>query len=482
MKVLIACENASMRMSGETLIPLYYFRAMRQRDIDAHLLTHERTRAELRAAFDDEAFSRIHFIPDTAAQRALWAVGRRLNERVRGLIVDQAIHLSTQLRARRLARRLVREHGIDVVFEPAPISPKGISCMFGLGAPVVVGPLCGGLEFPPGFRFMDSGCSRLCVRAARAVSPIAHRLLPGKTHAAAILVGNPRTVASLPRGCRGQVHEVVESGVDLRLFEPQPPRDIPPGRPARFAYFARFVDWKGIEYLVEAFARLLTHTRAELELIGDGELYEATRAQVERLGIEEHVRFHGRLSLTEAQRILQSCDAYVAPSLRECGGCALLEAMAMGMPIIATDWAGPAEFLGDDGGAILVDPASPGVFVAGLEDAMRRLATEPDLRRHLSYAAQARVRTRFYDWDSKADRVIEILRHTAAAHRRSGLTSGTATLTPPAPRPPQAPPPPHGGPPPPPPPAAAPSARPPAHPTARTSSGAPAAAAGPPRP
>lgn len=410
MRVLIVCESASMRMSGETALPVYYFTRMRERGVRAMLVTHARTRDELRAAFDDEAFADVHFVEDSGPQRALWALGQRAPERVRGLVIDQLIHLSTQRRARRLAKRLVAEHAVDVVFEPAPISPRGVSCMYGLGAPVVVGPLCGGLAFPPGFRFMDGPGSRLGVWVGRALTPIVHRLFPGKLHAAAVIVGSERTARALPGGIRGAVHEVVESGVDLRVWKPIGPRERAPGEPVRFVYFARFVDWKGIEFLVEAFARVAARTPAVLELIGDGELYDATLGQVDRLGMEEHVRFHGRLGLREAEAIVRSCDVYMAPSLRECGGCALLEAMALGLPIVAANWAGPAEFLSDGGGAVLVEPSSRDGFIDGLTNAMLKLAESPELRKELGAAAAARVRTRYFDWDSKVDRVLEILR------------------------------------------------------------------------
>jgi glycosyltransferase involved in cell wall biosynthesis len=408
MRVLIACENASMRMSGETLLPLFYFRKMRKRGVDVHLVTHARCRAELAETLEPEAFERVHFIEDSPSQKALWQTFSGVPERVRALLLDQAIHLSTQLRARSLVKRLVAEHAIDIVFEPAPISPKGISCMYDVGAKVVVGPLCGGLDFPPAFKYMDALHTRVSVALGRMVSPLFHKMFPGKIHADGVLVGNPRTAKVLPEGCRGVVHEVVESGVDLELWQPFE-RPLPePGQPLRFGFMARFVDWKGIEFLVEAFASVVKRApAAKLELIGDGELFEATKAQVARLGIGASVHFHGRLPLERAELLIRECDVYMAPALRECGGCALLECMAIALPIISCNWAGPAEYLGG-GCGLLVDPTSRQGFIDGLADAMIELANSPAKRRQLGAAASARVRSGYYDWDSKTDRVLEI--------------------------------------------------------------------------
>lgn len=412
MKVLITSENASMRMSGETLLPLYYFHKMRQRGVEVFLVTHARCRDELKETFDPDAYSRVHFIEDSNSQKALWQAFSGVPERIRALLLDQAIHLSTQLRARSLVKDLVAQHGIDIVFEPAPISPKGISCMYDVGAPVVVGPLCGGMEFPDPFKYMDGLSTRVGVAAGRYVSPLFHRLLPGKLHAAAVLVGNQRTARVLPEGIRGPVHEVVESGVDLDLWQPFERPAPQPGQPLRYVFMARFVDWKGIEFLVEAFAKLVQRASArglpvKLELIGDGELFDATKAQVSRLGIDASVHFYGRVPLQRAEEIIRSCDVYMAPALRECGGCALLECMAIAMPIISCNWAGPAEYLGG-GCGLLVDPTSRQGFIDGLADAMMQLAESPELRRKLGAAASHRVRNGLYDWDSKTDRVLEI--------------------------------------------------------------------------
>lgn len=412
MRVLITSENASMRMSGETLLPLFYFNKMRQRGVEVHLVTHARCRDELRETFDADDYARVHFIEDSPPQKALWQAFSGVPERIRALLLDQAIHLSTQVRARALVKQLVSRHGIDIVFEPAPISPKGISCMYDVGAPVVVGPLCGGMEFPPAFKYMDGLSTRVGVSLGRMASPLFHRLLPGKLNAAAVLVGNQRTARVLPEGIRGPVHEVVESGVDLDLWQPFERPAPEPGQPLRFVFMARFVDWKGIEFLVDAFAQV-TKRAAErripvkLELIGDGELFEATKAQVSRLGIDSAVHFHGRVPLQRAEEIIRSCDVYMAPALRECGGCALLECMAIAMPIISCNWAGPAEYLGG-GCGLLVEPTSRDAFVNGLADAMIKLAESPELRRELGAAASHRVRNGLYDWDNKTDRVLEI--------------------------------------------------------------------------
>lgn len=411
MRIVVVTENASMRMSGETALALYYFRFMRRRGHDVHLVCHARCRDELRASFDAESFARMHFVEDSAFQHWLWRAFEGAPERLRGLLLGQLIHLLTQRRARRVVKELVKSHGMEIVYEPAPISPKGLSCMYDVRAPVVVGPFCGGLEFPEAFRYMDPWHAKLGVLLGRLVAPVLHRLYPGKLHADSIIASNERSRRALPGGCRGKPYTLIESGVDLSLWQPRARPERAPGEPIRFVYFARFVDWKGIEFLVEAFPEVLRHAPAVLELMGDGELYDRTVAQVARLGIGEHVNFHGRVPLEVGEEVIRGCDVYMAPSLRECGGLALLEAMALGIPVISVNWAGPAEYL-DESCGILVEPSSPEAFVSGLSEAMIRLAESPELRLRLGEGGTRRVRTRCFDWDAKTDRVLEILRET----------------------------------------------------------------------
>ncbi len=88
----------------------------------------------------------------------------------------------------------------------------------------------------------------------------------------------------------------------------------------------------------------------------------------------------------------------------------VLEAMAMGLPVIATNWGGPRDYV-DSGCGILIEPASREALVNGLTDAMLKLAQSPDLRQRMGRAGQERVMKHF-DWERKLDRIIEIYQQT----------------------------------------------------------------------
>jgi len=419
LRVVLVAENVSRKMGGESGKNLYYFHLFQERGIDLQVVCHARVRDELRQEFpQDKDFHKFHFIEDNWLQKTIWRIGKLFHYRIEDLIFLQVVHWITQIRARKLVKELIKEKDIDIVFQPSPITPKGLNFMYNLGVPVVLGPLAGGVDFPPAFRYLDSKFAVVSVTLGRLFSNILHGFVPGKLKAETLIVANPLTQKSLPNGCQGKIYQVIECGVDLDIWQPREQPDINPEKPVSFVYLGRFVDWKGIAFLIDAFKQVTEKTNAVLELVGDGELRQDLEQQVAELGLENNVNFRGWMKREQASKLLCECDVFVMPSLREAGGNAVLEAMALGLPVIATKWAGPANTLHPDCG-IWVEPTSIEAFVDGFAQAMIKLANSPELRRQMGEAGPQRVRTNYFDWDSKVDRIIEIFYETLSRQPES---------------------------------------------------------------
>jgi glycosyltransferase involved in cell wall biosynthesis len=131
------------------------------------------------------------------------------------------------------------------------------------------------------------------------------------------------------------------------------------------------------------------------------------------MDLDDAVTFTGWLARPEVADRMRRADVFVMPSLCDCGGSVVLEAMVAGLPVIATRWGGPADYLEDQCG-LLVDPDSSEGFVAGLAEAMLRLVRSPELRAELARNARRRV-TQDFDWDRKIDRLLEIYQQFAAS-------------------------------------------------------------------
>jgi glycosyltransferase involved in cell wall biosynthesis len=112
--------------------------------------------------------------------------------------------------------------------------------------------------------------------------------------------------------------------------------------------------------------------------------------------------------------ILANSDVFVMPSLRESCGNSVLEAMAMGLPVVVADWGGPGLIV-DASCGMKVAPDSPAALVAGLAEAMATLVADPELRQRLGQAGRSRIRSQHFDWDTKIDYLMGVFERVAYA-------------------------------------------------------------------
>ncbi len=409
MRIVIVAQNASTKFGGESLLPVNYFRILRSRQIETWLVVHGRTQTELEALFPEDR-DRMHFVPDTWVHRLLNNCGRFIPARVNEFTFGLLSHLYTQVLQRRIVRRLVSEHQIDVVHEPTPVSATVPSLMFGLGVPVVIGPMNTSVKFPLAFRSRQNPTIDILIAIGYQFVDFFNRVFPGKIKAETVLVANDRTKQALPTGVQGKIIELVENGVDFSVWRSDSTASKEPNKQVHFVFLGRLADWKGVDLLLEAFATVATQTDAVLEIIGDGDMRGELEAQTARLGLDSSVVFSGWLSQDQCALKMKQADSMVFPSLREPGGAVVMEAMAVGLPVIATNWGGPADYL-DSTCGILVEPASKEGFIKGMSDAMLKLAQSPELRQSMGQAGWERVRQHF-DWERKVDRMIEIYQQT----------------------------------------------------------------------
>ena len=404
MHVILVADNASARFGGEAFIPLNYFRLLLAREVDVRLVVHARVRAELVELFPDHS-DRLHFVEDIWLHKALFRLGTFLPRRLADATTGLLLHLTTQLVQRKIVQNLAKKLAVDVIHQPIPVSPKTPSCLYGIGVPVVIGPLNGGMKYPPAFQKEHGLVAGAAMALGRAISNVFNLVIPGKRLASLMLVANPRTRAALPRGIRGRVVELVENGVDLQIWRQKLP-NAGAAPELRLIFVGRLIDWKALEIVLEAIARVSKHQAVSCEVIGDGPMRQIWQDMAKQLGLETTVKFSGFLSQPECARRLQAADVFVLPSLFECGGAVVLEAMAVGLPVIATAWGGPLDYL-DDNCGLLVEPSSREDLIEGFANAMIRLGGSSSLREQMGQAGYDRAR-QYFDWERKVDRILEL--------------------------------------------------------------------------
>jgi len=269
------------------------------------------------------------------------------------------------------------------------------------------------MNYPDAFRRERSLISRLGFSSGRWLAHFANIVIPGKLRAEVILVANRRTRDALPRGITGRVIQLVENGVDLSIW--QRSASSQKGEAIRLIFVGRLVDWKALDIVFEAMARIRSRFPISLEVVGDGPMREQWQASAQELGLGSAVEFTGWLSQQACANRMQQSDVLVLPSLFECGGSVVIEAMAMGLPVIATRWGGPTDYL-DDSCGVLVTPSSREALVAGFAEAMARLAMSAELREQMGQSGKARAKANF-DWNRKVDQILEV--YQAAMTRRT---------------------------------------------------------------
>jgi glycosyltransferase involved in cell wall biosynthesis len=413
-RVLLVGENAALRMGGEASFPYLYFKKLRARGVEVWLACHARVRDELRELLGED-IERVSFVEEDPLDLLLFRAEQYLPAKLKEQTTSVARHLRIRRLLRPVIRALIERHSIEVIHEVTPISPKMPTCLHGLGVPVLIGPLCGGMVYPPAFRYLEGPFERFVEWTGRLMADLVNHMVSGKLYAEALVVANEQTKRALPRGYRGTLYEgIPDIGVDLETWSRQ---DRVQGSHeeglVRFIFLGRLVNWKGVDLLLEAFARVVgAFPEAALEILGDGPLRSALEAQVVRLGIRDRVNFAGWVMGTEGAARMRNADVFVLPSLRECGGSAAFEAMALGLPLIVTRWGGPGLYVTDECG-IRVDPSSREGFVAGLAEAMLRLARDPELRHRMGEAGVRHATEGIFNWERKIDRLLQIYRDIA---------------------------------------------------------------------
>jgi glycosyltransferase involved in cell wall biosynthesis len=216
-----------------------------------------------------------------------------------------------------------------------------------LGCPVVVSEHF--TAFQRGLvRGADLRLARFCFRHADLVCPVSEDL-------------RRQLEAVEPRGR----YRVVPNVVDTTLFHPGP---RPPGGPLRLLNVASLAEKKRHGDLLQALARLRARgTDAVLDVVGEGEL----RPQLEAKA-GPGVRFLGSRSPAEIAERMRAADIFVLPSRFENLPVVLLEAMASGLPVVATAVGGVPEIV-DAHAGLLVPPEDPERLAAGIESVAGRL-------------------------------------------------------------------------------------------------------------
>jgi glycosyltransferase involved in cell wall biosynthesis len=212
-------------------------------------------------------------------------------------------------------------------------------------------------------------------------------------------------------GFRAEQIVHIPGSVDPERFQPAPERRPDPARPERVIICVARLDYaKGVDVLLHAWGRMLrepsewrAHLKPRLRLVGDGVCEAQIVRIVAELAIQDSVELLGLR--TDVVDLLQQSWGFVMPSRWEGMPNALLEAMACGLPCVATRVSGSEDIISDGVNGLLVEPEQP----AEMAQALRRIIEDPDLAQRLGQEGRTSV-VRDYQVISVVKQCLEVYR------------------------------------------------------------------------
>ena len=307
----------------------------------------------------------------------------------------------------RQLRRRIYEGEYDVVLRVLPLTavlPSPFAFFLRKGPiPFVIGPLNGGLPWPPGFSQLEK--QKEWVSNLRNL----YRYLPFARatyrHAAAIITASSQTYSEFAT-YRDKLFFIPENGVsrslcsdDLRSKDRESRLDL--------IFVGGLVPRKACDLALRAAAPLLRSGLARFTVLGDGPERSHLEQLVKSLGIEKEVVFGGWVKLSEVLTRLRSADVLVFPSVRDFGGGVVFEALATGAVPVVADFGGPGDIVYPEVG-YKVPVTSESDLVAQLETTLTELAHNRDLLEQLRRQGMVYARERL-TWEAKAQDTTTIL-------------------------------------------------------------------------
>lgn len=254
-----------------------------------------------------------------------------------------------------------------------------------------------GIPYVTTYGFWYAALSRPGVK--RPLKGLVERL--GLRHAAAVIATTPELAARASRLARRV--ELIPNGVDTARFRPAASR--PTNQPKRVLYVGRLSAEKNLGAVITGTGYV---GDAVAVMVGAGPLRDQLETQARQAGVV--VELPGVVDQRRLPEVYASADVFVLASFTEGHPKVLLEAMACGVPCVASDCAGNRSLVTDGRTGLLFDPREP----RHLADCLQRVLKDPALARRLAETARAEIVAR-YDLRALVEREIALVRQVAGA-------------------------------------------------------------------
>jgi glycosyltransferase involved in cell wall biosynthesis len=394
MRILLSAYACRPNAGSEPGVGWNWATHLADRGIEVHVLVAKRNQEAIEAGLRNNPIANLHFVYVSVPYE--WAKK------------SEALHyVWWQFAALKAARELVSKFEFQLVHHVTYASVHVPSQLWRLGIPVVFGPVGGGQTAPAGMlsyfgrdRFRER--RRSLLTHSLTLSPFHRQWL---TRMSWILAANSDTLDLVQAlGC-GHTSLMCDTAIPADHFAEGSRNVVSRSGPLRLLWVGRMLTRKALPLALDALKQ--AHANVTLTLAGDGMDPQAVHRMVRQRDLQDKVFWKGsRLTWTELRTAYAEHDAMLFTSLRDSFGSQVLEAMAMGLPIITLDLHGAHDFVPDDA-SLKVPVGNPEETVRGLADTIARFASlSPEGRNRMSLQAWNFAKT--LSWSARAELVAKL--------------------------------------------------------------------------
>ncbi|MCX6763204.1 MAG: glycosyltransferase family 4 protein [Candidatus Moranbacteria bacterium] len=203
---------------------------------------------------------------------------------------------------------------------------------------------------------------------------------------------------AIKTNCRQEIG-IIPNGIDTSQFKPHLEASLP-SNDFKILCVSRITERKGIKYLIEAMKYL--PEIITLEIVGEGNEKEKLEKLAENLKLKNRIKFLGLISHEKLPEIYQSAYVFVLPSLNEGMSNTILEALAAGLPIIATDTGGTKELLRDGENGFIIQMKN----AKNIAEKIEKLMADDTLRKNMSLVSRKKAES--LSWKNVADKYLSL--------------------------------------------------------------------------
>lgn len=419
-KVLLIIEQCNPGWASVPLVGYKFFQEISKR-VDVTLVTHERNKKNLSQIHTN---NQIVYISESQGLKQYYQLIKkivfkgRMNWPIYHTLMYPFYAEFNRKTYQQFKDKILNQE-YDLVHVMTPMIPRYPVKLIEVcqQTPFILGPVNGGIPFPPGFK--DK--ARQESAELNFLRTLGRKLIPGYTktyrQADKVLMGstytfqNIKNLFNLPDE---QVQLFYENGIDKAFIASFPQSKSLNSQTLQLLFVGRLVPYKCADILIEAVNQLKPSIKQQVQLtiVGDGSEKASLERKVSALNLEQIITFTGWVEQQQTLNYYRQADIFCFPSIREFGGAVVLEAMACGLPCLVANYGGIGEYVTTETG-FKIDPISRDYLRQELTEKIELLAENPHLRKQMSEKARERVEE--FTWENKAEKMVELY-HTLRDH------------------------------------------------------------------